>query len=79
MGCAPAGSIIVEGDDPAFDRGKSYLKVGRNKEAVDSFISYQKGNQGAKIAFGAGRLLLTLDRKDPVAAIYHFRRLITSA
>ena len=38
-GCAPAGSIIDEEDDPAFVRGKSYLKVGREAEALDEFLS----------------------------------------
>ena len=78
MGCSPAGSIIVESDDPAFDRGKSYLKVGRDQEALDAFLSVtRRVTQAPKSHLEAGRLLLTLaDRKDPVAAIYHFRRFL---
>jgi hypothetical protein len=77
-GCAPAGSIIDEGDDPAFDRGKSYLKVGREAEALDEFLSVtRRVTQAPNSHLEAGRLLLTLSaRKDPVAAIYHFRRFL---
>ena len=38
-GCTPSGSIIEESDDPAYERGKSYLKVGRDQDALDSFLS----------------------------------------
>ena len=37
-GCTPSDSIIEESDDPAYERGKSYLKVGRDKDALDSFL-----------------------------------------
>jgi len=75
-GCAPVGSVIEEGDDPAFERGKSYLRVGRDVEALDEFLSVtRRVTQAPKSHLEAGRLLLSLsDRKDPVAAIYHFRR-----
>ncbi len=78
FGCAPAGSIIEEGNDPAFERGRSYLKVGREKEALDEFLSVTRRVTQAPVShLEAGRLLLTLtDRKDPVAAIYHFRRFL---
>ena len=77
-GCAPVGSIIEEGDDPAFERGRSYLRVGRDAEALDEFLSVtRRVTQAPKSHLEAGRLLLTLsDRKDPVAAIYHFRRFL---
>lgn len=77
-GCGPAGSIIEEADDPAFDRGRSYLKVGRDTEALDEFLSVtRRVTQAPKSHLEAGRLLLALsDRQDPVAAIYHFRRFL---
>jgi hypothetical protein len=77
-GCAPAGSIIDEEDDPAFVRGKSYLKVGREAEALDEFLSVtRRVTQSPNSHLEAGRLLLTLSgRKDPVASIYHFRRFL---
>jgi len=78
IGCAPSGSIIEESNDPAFERGKSYLKVGRDKEALDEFLSVtRRVTQAPKSHLEAGRLLLTLfERKDPVDAIYHFRRFL---
>ncbi len=76
--CAPVGSIIEELDDPAFERGRSYLKVGRETDALDEFLSVtRRVTQAPKSHLEAGRLLLTLsDWKDPVAAIYHFRRFL---
>ena len=76
--CAPVGSIIEELDDPAFERGRSYLKVGRETDALDEFLSVtRRVTQAPKSHLEAGRLLLTLSsRKDPVAAIYHFRRFL---
>ena len=76
--CAPVGSIIEELDDPAFERGRSYLKVGRETDALDEFLSVtRRVTQAPKSHLEAGRLLLTLsDRKNPVAAIYHFRRFL---
>ena len=76
--CAPVGSIIEELDDPAFERGRSYLKVGRETDALDEFLSVaRRVTQAPKSHLEVGRLFLTLtDRKDPVAAIYHFRRFL---
>ena len=37
--CGPSGPVIHEEDDPAFDRGRSYLKVGKEEEALDEFLS----------------------------------------
>jgi len=76
--CAPVGSIIEELDDPAFERGRSYLKVGRETDALDEFLSVtRRVTQAPKSHLEVGRLFLTLpNRKDPVAAIYHFRRFL---
>ena len=60
-GCAPVGSVIEEGDDPAFERGKSYLRVGRDVEALDEFLSVtRRVTQAPKSHLEAGRLLLSL-------------------
>jgi len=76
--CDYGGAVIEEGDDPAFERGRSYLKVGRDKEALDEFLSVTRRiTQAPKSHLEAGRLLLTLnERKDPIAAVYHFRRFL---
>ena len=78
FGCSPTGSVIVESDDPAFERGRAYLKVGRDVEALDQFLSVtRRVTQAPKSHLEVGRLLLTLsDRKDPVAAIYHLKRFL---
>jgi len=76
--CEYGGPVIEEGDDPSFERGRSYLKVGRDKEALDEFLSVTRRiTQAPKSHLEAGRLLLTLnERKDAIAAIYHFRRFL---
>lgn len=76
--CGPSGPVIQEADDPAFERGRSYLKVGKEKEALDEFLSVTRRMvECPKSHLEAGRLLLTLkSRKDPVASIYHFRRFL---
>jgi LysM repeat protein len=76
--CGPSGPVIQEADDPAFERGRSYLKVGKENEALDEFLSVTRRMvECPKSHLEAGRLLLTLEsRKDPVASIYHFRRFL---
>ena len=55
-------------------------KVGKNKEALDEFLAVTRRiTECPKSHLECGRLLLSLDsRKDPVAAIYHFRRFLLS-
>ena len=60
LGCSPADSIIEEANDPAFERGRSYLKVGREVDALDEFCSYPAGCPVTQISFGGRALLLTL-------------------
>ena len=78
VSCGPSGPVIHEDDDPAFDRGRSYLKVGKEEEALDEFLSVTRRMlECPKSHLEAGRLLLSLEsRKDPVSSIYHFRRFL---
>jgi len=78
VSCGPSGPIINEDDDPAFDRGRSYLKVGKEEEALDEFLSVTRRMlECPQSHLEAGRLLLSLEsRKDPVSSIYHFRRFL---
>ena len=39
LGCSYPNEIIVEKDHPAFERGKSLLKVGKNEDALDEFLT----------------------------------------
>ena len=75
-GCFQSGDIIEEKDHPAFERGKSLLKVGKSQEALDEFLAVTRRlTECPQSHLECGRLLLSEnDRKDPIAAIYHFRR-----
>lgn len=76
--CGPGNPVIDEEDDPAFERGRSYLKVGKETEALDEFLSVTRRMiECPKSHLESGRLLLSLkERKDPIASIYHFRRFL---
>ena len=76
--CSQTGPIVEEEDDAAFQRGRSYLKVGKEEEALGEFLSVTRRTMNSpKSHLEVGRLFLTLkSRKDPVAAIYHFRRFL---
>tara|TARA_B100000963_G_scaffold231597_1_gene202174 strand:- start:8213 stop:8971 length:759 start_codon:yes stop_codon:yes gene_type:complete len=76
--CQPSAKLIDEEEDPAFGKGRSLLKVGKEDEALDQFLSITRRIvQCPKSHLECGRLLLTLEaRKDPIAAIYHFRRFL---
>tara|TARA_Y100001934_G_scaffold200222_1_gene236105 strand:- start:2605 stop:3339 length:735 start_codon:yes stop_codon:yes gene_type:complete len=76
--CGPSGPALTEEEDPSFGRGRSYLKVGKEKEALDEFLSVTRRMvECPKSHLEAGRLLLLLEsRKDPVASIYHLRRFL---
>ncbi|MBT3666190.1 MAG: LysM peptidoglycan-binding domain-containing protein [Opitutae bacterium] len=76
--CSQSGPVVAEEEDAAFQRGRSYLKVGKEEEALGEFLSVTRRTMNApKSHLEVGRLFLTLkSRKDPVAAIYHFRRFL---
>ena len=74
--CSNFDEVAEEESSSAFKRGRSYLKVGKNEEALDEFLSITRRMvKCPKSHLEAGRLYLTVKaRKDPVAAVYHFRR-----
>ena len=76
--CGQSGPIVEEVDDSAFQRGRSFLKVGKDEEALDEFLSVTRRTINCpKSHLEVGRLFLTLkSRKDPISAIYHFRRFL---
>ncbi len=78
FGCSTFEDPADEESSSAFQRGRSYLKVGKTEEALDEFLSItRKMTRCPKSHLEVGRLYLTLkSRKDPVAAIYHFRRFL---
>lgn len=75
-GCSSFDDAVDEEKSSAFQKGRSYLKVGKNSEALDEFLSITRRMvRCPKSHLEVGRLYLTIkDRKDPIASIYHLRR-----
>jgi tetratricopeptide (TPR) repeat protein len=76
-GCAP-GSVMpytAEVDDPDYRRGKELLRMGREQEALSTFLRLidQRGGAAADSHLEVA-ILYHKHIKDPIAAIYHYRR-----
>lgn len=76
-GCGP-GSVMpytAEADDPDYKRGKELLRMGRGQEALATFLRLidQRGGAAADSHLEAA-ILYHKHIKDPIAAIYHYRR-----
>lgn len=68
-------AISSEADEPNFRHGQQLVKQGRSQEALTSFLKViaRRGESAPESHLEAG--LLYLDQvKDPLAAIYHFRK-----
>jgi tetratricopeptide (TPR) repeat protein len=76
-GCDPGERTVTtaEVDDPGFRRGKELLRQGRNQEALAAFLKVieKRGEDGPESHLEAG-LLYQFHIKDPIAAIYHYRK-----
>lgn len=76
-GCAPQASMpfTAEADDPDFRRAKDLLRMGREQEALTTFLRLidQRGGAAAESHLEAA-ILYHRHIKDPIAAIYHYRR-----
>ncbi len=76
-GCGPqtAMPFTAEADDPDYRRGKELLRMGREQEALAQFLRLidQRGGAAAESHLEAG-ILYHKHIKDPIAAIYHYRR-----
>ncbi|MBP7143137.1 MAG: LysM peptidoglycan-binding domain-containing protein [Opitutaceae bacterium] len=76
-GCDPGERTVTtaEVDDPGFRRGKELLRQGRNQEALAAFLKVieRRGEDGPESHLEAG-LLYQFHIKDPIAAIYHYRK-----
>lgn len=70
------GSLTAEIDEPAYRRGKELLRQGRNQEALAAFLNVieQRGGDEAPESHLEVGLLYQQQIKDPIAAIYHYRR-----
>ncbi|HEX2100883.1 MAG TPA: LysM peptidoglycan-binding domain-containing protein [Candidatus Synoicihabitans sp.] len=76
-GCArpPPGPLTAEADEPAFLRGRELMRQGRNQEALAAFLKVieQRGDQAPESHLDVG-VLFQQHIKDPIAAIYHYRK-----
>lgn len=76
-GCGPNSVMpyTAEVDDPDYRRGKELLRMGREQEALSTFLRVidQRGGAAPESHLDAA-ILYKQHLKDPIAAIYHFRR-----
>lgn len=76
-GCRPNDSLpfAAEVDEPHYRRGTQLLRSGRTQEALDAFLKVveKRGGDAPESHLECGILYLQ-HIKDPVAAIYHFRK-----
>lgn len=76
-GCGPQSAMpyAAEVDDPDYRRGKELLRMGREQEALATFLKLidQRGGAAAESHLEAA-ILYQQQVKDPIASIYHYRR-----
>ncbi len=67
--------LTAETDDPGYRRGKELLRQGRNQEALGAFLKVieRRDEDAAESHLEAG-LLYQQHIRDPIAAIYHYRK-----
>ncbi|EIP99788.1 LysM domain-containing protein [Opitutaceae bacterium TAV1] len=77
-GCEPrpADSYTAEVDEPAFRRGKELVRQGRDGDALKEFLKViaERGDDNAPESHLEAGILYQRHMKDPLAAIYHYRR-----
>lgn len=76
-GCEPGDRTAFGGEvnDPYYQRGKELLRQGRNQEALGAFLKVvDKRSDDAPESHLEAGLLYQQYLKDPIAAIYHFRK-----
>lgn len=78
-GCEPRDSMpfASEVDEPHFRRGSQLLKAGRTQEALAAFLKVieKRGGDAPESHLEVGLLYLQ-NVRDPIAAIYHFRKFL---
>ena len=76
-GCEQGDHAAYGGEvnDPYYQRGKELLRQGRNQEALGAFLKViDKRSDDAPESHLEAGLLYQQYLKDPIAAIYHFRK-----
>lgn len=77
VGCERGDRTTFGGEvnDPYYQRGKELLRQGRNQEALGAFLKVvDKRSDDAPESHLEAGLLYQQYLKDPIAAIYHFRK-----
>lgn len=78
VGCERSDTSVftVESDEPGFRRGKDLVKQGRNQEALNEFLKVieKRGLDNAPESHLEVGILYQHHIKDPIAAIYHYRK-----
>lgn len=76
-GCGPQSAMpyAAEVEDPDYRRAKELLRMGREQEALATFLKLidQRGGAAAESHLEAA-ILYQQHVKDPIASIYHYRR-----
>ncbi len=76
-GCSryESSPFTAEIDEPGYRRGKDLLRQGRNQEALASFLKVveKRGDDAPESHLEIG-ILYQQHIKDPIAAIYHYRK-----
>ncbi len=68
-------AMPAEADEPNFRQGQQLVRQGRNQEALNAFLKViAKRSDAAPESHLEAGLLYLQQVKDPVAAIYHFRK-----
>ena len=76
--CGQPQSNLSEEDNPNYQRGQDFLKQGREEDAMEQFLKVLDASPKAFHShLELGRLFLQVEGlKDPLQAIYHFRRFL---
>lgn len=76
-GCTDSDRVktATEVDEPAYREGQALLKSGRRQEALSAFLKVidRRGDDAPESHLSAG-LVYAEHIKDPLSAIYHFRK-----
>jgi tetratricopeptide (TPR) repeat protein len=76
-GCGPGESLTLgaEADDPSYREGQQLEKQGRPQEALSNYLRViaHRGESAPESHLSAG-VIYKQHIKDPIAAIYHFRK-----
>jgi tetratricopeptide (TPR) repeat protein len=79
VGCerAMTDAMTAEIDEPAYRRGKELLRQGRDQEALAAFLRVieQRGDEAPESHLEVG-LLYQRQVRDPIAAIFHYRKFV---